>query len=149
MSLTTTDFKSYPQRAPQVFESVKHCVIYTVPQLQPFRKELEADLFAHKVNWETFSYAFCWGLARALSRYHAINAYAIAGTNEPDAHLLHTLKELIEEVISDQRFATTIFDATQTLDIEAGLDLRGMRLTLHITTFPKAMPYQHLTGLTY
>lgn len=146
MSYSSHHVAPHPLRPAQTFISAKHCVVYVVPQLQLYQQEIQAKVSNLGVTWIEFSYAFCWGLARALSRYHAINAYAVAEAKMPDQRLVDSIQGLIEEVIQDHRFAMTIFDATKTLDIEAGLALHGVRLTLHITTFPKEMPFPWLSS---
>lgn len=126
----------YPTRPADELKQKKHCVVYVVPQLQFYEKDIKSYMQARFLAWNTFAYTFCWALARKMSSSHAINAYAITDCKEPNQDLVRFLTPIIEEVIADQRFAATIFDATQTLDIDAGLILTGYRLTIKITTFP-------------
>lgn len=127
---------SLPLRPTRTFISEQHCVVYVVPQLVLRKQELNDVMDKNGIARSALAYTFCWTLARALSRYHAINAYAIAFANEPNQILTCYLGPMVEEIIRDKSFGATIYAATKTLDIEAGLDLIGPRLTLHITTFP-------------
>lgn len=135
-----------PLRPTRTFISERHCVVYVVPQLVLLKQDFFSVMDKCGVARSALEYTFCWSLARALSRYHAINAYAIARASEPDQTLVAYMATLVEETIRDQRFTASIYNVTKTLDIEAGLSLCGARLTLHITTFPKEMPFTWLSA---